>query len=160
MIIIPLEIQVVLCKTLHNMNRIPFRIAKIAIDDFSFDNQFKVCSDASIEIVSSFSFGVDMKESLIKCDSEYKYLLSEKEILLLKLSSFFEIEPEAFKDFYNSKGDFSINKDFLRHMATISVGAARGVIVSKSENTPIANVVLPPLNLMEAIKDDFIIPNA
>jgi len=141
------------------MNSIPFRIAKIAIDDFSFDNQFKACSDASIEIVSSFSFGVDIKEYIIKCDSEYKYIFSEKEILLLKISSFFEIEPEPFNDFYNSKGDFVINKDFLRHMATISVGTARGVILTKSENTPIAIIILPPINLMEAIKDDFIIPN-
>ena len=147
-------------KALHNMNSIPFRIANITIDSFSFDNQFKASGDASIEIVSSFSFGVDIKKSMIKCYCEYKYLFNEKEILLLKLSSFFEIEPEPFKDFYNSKGDFVISKDFLRHMATISVGTARGVILTKSENTPIANIILPTINLMEAIKDDFIIPNA
>lgn len=141
------------------MNGIPFRIAKISIDDFSFDNQFEACSDVSLEIVSSFSFGVDMKDYIIKCDGEYQYLFNEEIILLLKISTFFEIEKEAFNDFYNSKRDFSINKDFLRHMATISVGTARGVIFSKSENTPIANIVLPPINLMEAIKDDFIIPN-
>lgn len=100
-----------------------------------------------------------MKDYIIKCDGEYQYLFNEEIILLLKISTFFEIEKEAFNDFYNSKRDFSINKDFLRHMATISVGTARGVIFAKSENTQIANIVLPPINLMEAIKDDFIIPN-
>lgn len=141
------------------MNGIPFRIVKITIDNFSIDNETKVCNDAPLDIESNFSFGVDTEGHVVKCDSEYEFIFDSKTILSLRIGSFFEIESEAFNDFFNSKRDFSINKDFLRHMATISVGTARGVIFAKSENTPIANIVLPPINLMEAIKDDFIIPN-
>ena len=141
------------------MNGIPFRIVKITIDNFSIDNDAKVCNDAPLDIESNFSFGVDMKGHVVKCDSEYEFIFDSKTILSLRIGSFFEIELEASNDFYNSKREFVISKDFLRYMATICVGTARGIIIAKSENTPIANVVLPPLNLMEAIKDDFIIPN-
>ena len=47
------------------MNGIPFRIVKITIDNFSIDNDAKVCNDAPLDIESNFSFGVDMEGHVV-----------------------------------------------------------------------------------------------
>ena len=39
-------------------------------------------------------------------------------------------------------------------MATIATGTARGIIHAKSEGTVLSAIILPPINLIEAIKDD------
>lgn len=39
-------------------------------------------------------------------------------------------------------------------MATIVTGTARGIIHAKSEGTLLAGIILPPINVMELIKND------
>ena len=46
--------------------------------------------------------------------------------------------------------------DFLRYLATIATGTVRGIIHTKTENTVLNSVVVPPINLVEAIKEDFV----
>ena len=45
---------------------------------------------------------------------------------------------------------------FLRYLATIATGTMRGIIHTKTESTALNPIVLPPLNLVETIKDDFV----
>lgn len=47
-------------------------------------------------------------------------------------------------------------KDILRYLATIATGTVRGIIHAKTENTVLNSVVVPPINLVEAIKEDFV----
>ena len=47
--------------------------------------------------------------------------------------------------------------EFLRYMATIVTGTARGIIHAKTENTVLNATVLPPINLVEGIKNDLVI---
>ena len=42
-------------------------------------------------------------------------------------------------------------------MGTIVVGAARGIIHAKTEGTILNSVILPPINLVEIIKDDLVL---
>ena len=44
--------------------------------------------------------------------------------------------------------------DFLRYMGTIVVGTARGVLHTKTEGTVLNAYVLPPINVMELVKED------
>lgn len=74
--------------------------------------------------------------------------------MILELNAFFAIAPEGMVEIQN-KG--SVPVDFLRYMGTIAVGAARGVIHSKTEGTVLNAVVLPPINLVEIIKEDLLV---
>ena len=58
---------------------------------------------------------------------------------------------------YNEdRSTLTVTEYFCRYMATIAVGAARGVIAAKVEGTNLENLVLPPINLMETIQRDTI----
>ena len=65
---------------------------------------------------------------------------------------------EEGRDEIRTKGCIEVN--FLRYLATIVTGTVRGIIHTKTENTSLNPIVLPPINLVEAIKEDFIIPKS
>lgn len=72
-------------------------------------------------------------------------------MLILELACVFDIASDGMEEL---KRESKIPKGFLQYMASIVVGTARGVIHAKTEGTLLNPVVLPPINLVELIKDD------
>jgi hypothetical protein len=50
----------------------------------------------------------------------------------------------------------TIPTDFLRYMAMISTGTARGILHTKLEKGKMSDYVLPPVNLLNIIKKDYV----
>lgn len=52
------------------------------------------------------------------------------------------------------EGDkFEIPKDLQKMLAVQTVGASRGVLFCKTECTPFANLILPPVNVAAMLDD-------
>lgn len=141
------------------MDKIPFILKHLNIDNFKSDvNKFQI--GMTVNVNSGFSFSVDFKERLVRCISEYSYIQEERTFLKLELSAIFEIEEDAFNSMIK-EDRLTIPVFFLRYIATFSVGVARGVILSKTEETVLNSLFLPQMNLVETIKNDsvFELPN-
>jgi hypothetical protein len=133
---------------------IPFRIRGIKTLQYAiFPEELR---QGSIQVESKYEFGANIENRFITCCADFNYKQEDRLILVLKIACHFEIEQKGFESF-NEKGQFRIPADFLRYMGTITVGAARGIIHAKTEGTSINPIVLPPINLVETIKDDYII---
>ena len=107
-----------------------------------------------VEIRSGFGFDVKNDYSTIRHIVDFEFYQDEELILTLKIACYFELAPETQKEIEKEQ---VIPVDFLRYMGTISVGLARGVIHAKTEGTVLNSVVLPPINLVDAIKEDLIL---
>ena len=107
----------------------------------------------NVSVESEFGFGVNAEASDIRCVTKITYFQGEKLLLTTEVHCFFEVNEEGSK-LLTEKGCVEVG--FLRYLATIATGAVRGIIHTKTENTTLNPVVLPPLNLVEAIKDDFV----
>lgn len=137
-------------------NSIPYRIVQVHIDVFNMKDQ-PVDEGAKIGVKSNYIFQTQFEQRLIRCASNYTFVKDDEPILNLQLSCVFEVEPEAFDGMYNEdRSTLTVPEYFCRYMATIAVGAARGVIAAKVEGTNLKNLVLPPINLMETIQRDTI----
>ena len=77
----------------------------------------------------------------------------ENLLLLIEVTCFFDIDKDAIKQLLEAG---RIEVDFLRYLATITTGTIRGIIHTKTEGTSLNLIVLPPINLMDAIKNDFV----
>lgn len=138
------------------MKRIPYRLIKIENNEFAaFEDN--VCEDGMFSIKTEFGFSVSLKQHLVKCEATF---LGENSndlpIFKLVLTCFFSIEPSTLEELI--KDDvITIPVDFLRYMGTIVVGTARGYLFARTEKSNLSEYVLPPLNLMEAIKEDFVV---
>lgn len=129
---------------------IPYRISGIKTAQFALFPE-KFINGRDITIQTSFSFGYNEALDSIRCISNFEYLQDENALMVSEIQCTFNISPEGTLELKKSK---KIPVDFLRYMATIVTGTARGIIHAKSEGTLLAGIILPPINLMEAIKDD------
>ena len=106
-----------------------------------------------VTVESEFAFGVNTEATDIRCITKINYFQGEKLLLTSEVHCFFEVNEEGSK-LLTEKGRVEVG--FLRYLATIATGTVRGIIHTKTENTTLNPVVLPPLNLVEAIKEDFV----
>ena len=135
--------------------KIPYRIVKIENNQFAlFPEKYINGQEVKINISFNFAYSSDLK--MIRCISKIDYLQSESVLLILENTTFFSIAPEGTASIQK---DGKVPVDFLRYMATIAVGTARGIIHAKTEGSVLNSVVLPPINLEEIIKDDMVINN-
>lgn len=126
---------------------IPFRIFKITNDPIElhadlFDEQ------SPMEFGTEFSFNGDLKQRIIGCRSVYIFRQGDTILSSLTVYCYFEVDPDYVNE-HLEDGKLMLNKDFLRYIATISVGTARGIQHAKTQGTILNNLVIPPVNLME-----------
>ena len=133
------------------MSYLKYKILGIRTIDFSCLQE--IDENISITFNTEYKFRLNKVDCLIGCISNFTYLQQNKVIMNLSLECVFAIEPEFFKSL--REGDkYIVSADCLQYLATISVGTARGEIHARSEaaNSPVMNLVLPPINLTEIIK--------
>ena len=131
---------------------IPFRIRQIKTQQFAmFPDKFVNGQEVTVE--SQFSFGINNEASDIRCVTSLTYSQGETLLLTLEVHCFFAITEEGSRLLLQQN---KIEVGFLRYLATIATGTVRGIIHTKTENSALNPVVLPPINLVEAIKEDFV----
>ena len=132
---------------------IPYRIARIETRQFAlFPDKFSLAD--KVEVQSSYEFAVSEDIQSVRCRSLFHYVQEDQLLMVMEVFTYFAIAQEGIEEI-KKKG--SIPVDFLRYMGTIAVGTARGIIHAKTEGTTLNAVVLPPINLVEIIKDDLVV---
>lgn len=131
---------------------IPFRIRQIKTQQFAiFPDKLE---GQDVMIGAEFDFGINKDVSDIRCVTRISYTQNENLILTTEVHCFFEISKEASQKI-DEQGKIEIG--FLRYLATISTGTVRGIIHTKTEGTILNPIILPPLNLVDVIKEDLVI---
>lgn len=137
------------------MDKIPFRIFKIENDPIELHADL-VDKNSIIEFSFQVSFNGDLKNRIIGCKTDYVFKQKDTIISSLTVYCYFMIEKEFVKSkTVNNK--LELSKDFLRYLATISVGTARGIQHAKTQGTDLNSMVIPPINLVSMDIQDFVI---
>lgn len=132
------------------MTTIPYRISGIKTTQFALFPE-KFINGREITVQTSFTFGYSEGLDSIRCISNFEYIQDEDILMISEIQCTFDISPEGSAELIELR---KVPVDFLRYMATIATGTARGIIHAKSEGTILSAIILPPINLIEAIKDD------
>jgi hypothetical protein len=131
---------------------IPFRIRQIKTQQFAMFPDLLV-NGKEVTVDSEFSFGVNTEIKNILCVTKLSYRQDENLLLTTEVHCIFDIREDGVNQL---KEQGRVGVDFLRYLATIATGTVRGIIHTKTENTVLNPVVVPPINLVEAIKEDFV----
>lgn len=132
------------------MTTIPYRISGIKTTQFALFPE-KFINGREITVQTSFTFGYSEGLDSIRCISNFEYIQDEDILMISEIQCTFDISPEGSAELIELR---KVPVDFLRYMATIATGTARGIIHAKSEGTILSAIILPPINLIEAIKND------
>lgn len=138
-------------------NQIPFRIVGLEVETFQLTGN-KPKNDIPVEVRTNYGFGVIPDEHLVMARLVYTYLQEETELLQMTLVSTFDVKPDAFQTMFENN-TFILQPFFSQYLSTINVGAARGEIHARCEQagSELANIILPPINLVEALPESITI---
>lgn len=137
------------------MNVIPFRINRI--DNQKIDMHPELVNPDANEyhINSKFAFTGSLISNVIGCRGEFRFFQEKTEVSCLIVDCYFDIDPLYVSQ--NMKDEtLVIDKEFLRYLATITVGTARGIQHVRTQNTILNEVVLPPIDLTTMELNDYI----
>jgi hypothetical protein len=134
---------------------VEFSIAKITTEQFAvIDDCYS--PEKEVELVGEFRFALIQKDRVISSFSQFRFQQDNKPFLVIEVGCHFKIKDDSWSQFKN--GDkMVIEKGFMLHLLTISVGTTRGVLHAKTESSRFNQYLLPTTNLMDIVKEDFTI---
>ena len=136
---------------------IRYRIKQIRTPQFAIFPENYIKEEKSVDIQATVNFYVHKSLGFIKCTIGIEYAQKNKVLLKIVVECVFELSPDAVEEITKTK---VVKVDVLRYIATIAVGATRGVIAAKTENTELNNIVLPPINLVDLVKEDLVLKDS
>ncbi len=133
---------------------IGFALKKIITKQFAIiDSAYK--SDEKITLETKLGFGVSFEEKFISVLFMTKFVQKDIPFLLIEVACHFEVEEMAWENFLNeSKTEILFPRDFINHLVMLTIGTTRGVLHSKTENTPFNSFLLPTINVNSLLKED------
>lgn len=132
---------------------IPYRIDRIETSQFAiFPDKMVNGEKVSVEVNLDFSLGE--KFSPLKNTVNVKYIQNDSLLMIIEVICDYAISDEGIQSIQK---EGKIPVDFLRYVGSFSVGIVRGIIHARTEGTILSSVILPPVNLDNAIDKDIVI---
>jgi hypothetical protein len=133
---------------------INFSLQKIQTLQFSLIKENYTKMEAA-EINAGLGFGLDKENRMIQVKFNVAYKNDKLPFIIAEVACFFEIAPDSFAGFrVTDEGKTVIPCGLARHLSVLTVGTARGVLHSKTENTEFNSFLLPTINVQELIRED------
>lgn len=137
---------------------IDFSMKQIKVEQFAILSE-TLPKDSNVNVESTFSVSVDSKSHTVGMRVKINYLAEKEVLLTLTLVCMFAISDESWNSLI-SNDVITIPRGFLVHMAVHTLGTARGVLFCKAEGTVFQQIILPPMNVDAAFKEDIALHNA
>ncbi len=128
----------------------PFRLVEIGTEQFAMFNENFV-QDESVQLKASIYYGVNQENNMIACFCNFQFHIKDMPIMKLDTVCKFAIPKENWNNFIDKNNNIEFEIGFLRHLAMISVGTARGILHCKTENTKFNKFFLPTVNVEEIV---------
>lgn len=136
----------------NNNKAVGFKLLNVSTEQFALiENCFQ--KDAGINLDISLRFAANDEERKVGVFVLVKFNCANKPFIIIEAGCHFEIQPASWNEML-SNNVLLVPKNFMQHLAVITIGTARGILHAKTENTPFNQYVLPTINVSEMIKDD------
>lgn len=135
--------------------KIEYKIVSMSVEQTAvFADNFDNTSKESI-LNNSFSFGFDQDHHVLICLHDLVMQQNNKTFLMCQLKTFFEVSADSVSDMIEND-KLLIPTSFLIQCASISYGSMRGVVLIKTKENGLVNIIIPPIYIGEIIKEPVI----
>jgi len=137
-------------------DKIGFSLRKVTTEQFAIiESAYKKDETISLNLNTRYGFNVENK--IITIFFSPAFYQKKSPFLVLEIGCDFNIKEGAWESFFNKdKSILTVPAGFIRHLIMLTIGTARGVLHSKTENTPFNEFLLPTLNVNELVKEDIV----
>ena len=134
---------------------IQFKLNRISIPQFAILKDEAFANPLRVDYKVNFS--IDDRIKSIRNTFKISYFNGEELVMVMIIECYFDVTPESWKEMTHENGNIIIPAGFLQHLATVTLGAARGAQFAKTEATNLNNYTIPLMNLTEVIKNDMVV---
>ncbi len=132
-----------------------FQLVKIDAPQFAIINDGEFSNPLQINF--ELNFAVDSSFTSIKNALKIVFLNSSEPVMQLVVECYFAISQDSWQEMTQQDNTIIVPVGFLQHLATITVGTARGVLFARTVETNLNKYVLPLVNVTEMVKNDMVI---
>lgn len=132
-----------------------FQLVKIDAPQFAIINDGEFSNPLQINF--ELNFAVDSSYTSIKNALKIVFLNSSEPVMQLVVECYFAISQDSWQEMTQQDNTIIVPVGFLQHLATITVGTARGVLFARTVETNLNKYVLPLVNVTEMVKNDMVI---
>lgn len=132
-----------------------FQLVKIDAPQFAIINDGEFSTPLQINF--ELNFAVDSSFTSIKNVLKIVFLNSSELVMQLVVECYYAISKDSWQEMTQQDNTIIVPVGFLQHLATITVGTARGVLFAKTVETNLNKYVLPLVNVIEMVKNDMVI---
>jgi hypothetical protein len=135
---------------------INFSLQKITTEQFAvIEDGFEDKGDIRIGI--NLRFAADKNLNIISVFSSFTFELEQKPFIIIEAGCHFKIMEESWLQMYVKEGNkLEVHKNFITHLAMLTIGTTRGVLHSKTENTCYNKYIIPTINVTELINENVV----
>ena len=142
----------------NNNRRVNFALAQITTEQFEIVPDLLV-DDKPVTINAGLNFGIDNQQHLLKVLFKNIFLQEDIPFITIETGCVFAIDPDSWTLFSSQEnGFFVLPKNFAGHLAILTASTARGILHSRTENTPMNRFFIPANNIEEMIPDNLALP--
>jgi hypothetical protein len=133
---------------------INFALQKITTEQFAIiEDGFEDKGDIRIGINLRFAANDEFK--IVSVFSAFTFVLEQKPFIIIEAGCHFNIKEESWFQMYVKEGNkLEVRKNFMTHLAMLTIGTTRGILHSKTENTCFNKYIVPTINVTELVKED------
>lgn len=135
------------------------RYKLIDIDDSQFalfpDNYVE---DKDVVVGAIMNVASNNEGTSLKCDSRLELKQDDKLIIVSEIACKYSITKDSWEDVEENKK--KLPSGFIRHLASIAIGTQRGIIIARTKDSSIHKIIVPPIDLTEVVKEDFIMDSS
>lgn len=103
-----------------------------------------------IQLGNTFSFGVNVDNNLILCNHKFVLKKQTGTFVDIELETIYKITSESFNEMIDN-GRIVIPTGFLVQCGSISYGSLRGIVLLKTKEKGLDNVIIPPMYIDQII---------
>ncbi|NMW21121.1 MAG: hypothetical protein HKK67_05705 [Chlorobiaceae bacterium] len=141
-----------------NNRRVNFALAQITTEQFEILPD-TIVDDKPVTINAGLNFGIDNQQHLLKVLFKNIFLQEDIPFITIETGCVFAIDPDSWTLFSSQEnGFFVLPKNFAGHLAILTASTARGILHSRTENTPMNRFFIPANNIEEMIPDNLALP--
>jgi hypothetical protein len=133
---------------------IGFALIKLNLEQFAIiEDAFQ--EEAEVGLETGLRFGFQAQEKRIKCSVHIAFKADDHPFLILAASNEYEVQSGSWDECkVPDEQRLLFPKEFMAHLAMLTVGTARGMLHVKTENTGFNRFFLPTINVSEIIAED------
>lgn len=134
-----------------------FKYVKIELEQFAIIEENLSSNNEDVQFQTQAQFSYDKDQNVLCCRITVKMAKNKMSLLKAVMCSYFAINNDSIKQMLNEENHLVFVPHVLVQFASLNYGSLRGALYLKTQNTPLADYILPPVFFGQIIDKSFVV---